>query len=228
MTKHDYAPAISPSEADGGVAERFLAFLDADDRTAFEQLLTVPNAVSLGSFAAVCHGVKHMGTLEGLQHIVAGRLGDLADGGLARLLNQSTQAGAMLDAALDKAAIALIMAKAWQCGAVPREQIATIAATHAINLAVTSLAAYRHPHTTWRPSRAGKYGMALHNLSLISHTAGYTAEQMLQRGSLHGFSPEQLTQAAGAARTLGKVAFWAAQPFSATATGSYMKRLWRP
>ena len=223
MTR-DYAPTPVPTERSDGAFARVLDFLREDDRQVIDQLLTIPNAVSIASYKAVRYGTRHMGTPKRLQAIIYGRLGDLADGGLARLLDQSTQAGAMIDATLDKVAIAHIMGKAWTCRAAPRDQIATIAATHGINFIATTLAAYRQPHATWRPERAGKYGMALDNLCLLLHIAGYTAEQMLERGDMRQFTPKQLAHASDALHSLGTFAFHAGRPFSVVGSSSYIER----
>lgn len=115
---------ISPVERSSGVISPIQEFLNQDDRSLLEQFLTVPNAVSAASFAAVWDGANKMGTLEGLSKMASGRFGDLVDGFLARALNQSSQFGAGLDAALDKIGVAKIIHEAWKREAAPRDQLA--------------------------------------------------------------------------------------------------------
>lgn len=208
-----------------GVLKKFQSYIDTDDRKLLEQFLTIPNIVSTVSAASVWDGAEKMGTIEGLAKITGGRAGDLLDGFLARSLNQSSQLGASIDAAFDKIGVAKITYEAWKRRAVPREQLAVLSTTQLLNFGVTALAAWKRPNVKWRPELSGKIGMALNNISIISHIAGYTAEQMDARQEYGAFSSEQLSQIANTCRKLGNTSFILALIPATDALGKYLKRL---
>lgn len=215
---------ISPVERSSGVISPIQEFLNQDNRSLLEQFLTVPNAVSAVSFAAVWDGANKMGTLEGLSKMASGRFGDLVDGFLARTLNQSSQFGAGLDATLDKIGVAKIIHEAWKREAVPRDQLAAIIATQSLNFCATALAGWKNPSKKWRPGQAGKISMALDNLCLIGHIAGYTAEQMIEREEYDKFTRGQLMKLSKIGHGLGDLSFGMARPTAAIASAEYIER----
>ena len=54
---------------------------------------TVPNLVSVAGLLLTVHGARRLHTPAGIAEVTVGRLLDLADGYLARALDQSSQSG---------------------------------------------------------------------------------------------------------------------------------------
>ena len=89
-------------------------------RPTIENTLTVPNALSLAGLALVCRGAKDIKTAKGVSQIIAGRTLDLADGAVARTLNQSSDFGAAVDANFDKIGVLALAAKAYSQDVAPK------------------------------------------------------------------------------------------------------------
>jgi hypothetical protein len=75
---------------------------------------TVPNLVSVAGLLLTVHGARRLHTPAGIAEVTVGRLLDLADGYLARALDQSSQLGAGLDALLDKAGVTAVGLQLWR------------------------------------------------------------------------------------------------------------------
>jgi phosphatidylglycerophosphate synthase len=140
-------------------------------------ILNIPNAISVAGFALVADGARRMDTPIGLAEVVAGRTLDLADGAVARATGQTTEFGAGLDAALDKAGVGLIIYHGWRKGIVPRAACIGIVAQNMANVVATGLAKQRHPDKPLRPSTAGKYAMALQSVALGAYAGAKVLEK---------------------------------------------------
>lgn len=79
----------------------------------YRDLFTVSTAVTASSLGLVLNGCRSIDTIAGVNQIMLGRCGDLLDGYLARLLNQTSDMGAFADTAADKIGMAAIIAAAW-------------------------------------------------------------------------------------------------------------------
>ncbi len=181
--------------------------LDARD------LFTVANAVSIGSLALVIDGSRKIDTVAGVNEIILGRTGDLLDGYLARLLDQTSDTGALIDTAADKIGMIAIIGAAWHKNAVPHTPLSVIAGKQALNVGLTTITALRHPHEGFRPNQFGKYAMAADTMAL----AGY-----LYSNALHREYPEKnLHQGA---ELLGRIGFAAGSALSVPATLEYADR----
>lgn len=129
-------------------------------------LLQAPTAISVGSLELVREGSRDIDTTAGKIKIVLGRVGDLADGYVARRFDMSSDAGAIVDATCDKVGMAMIGAAAWEHAIVPKPVIATILARNVFNSAITLYNGLNDPcKRSIRPPKSGKYAMAADNIA---------------------------------------------------------------
>lgn len=143
-------------------------------------LLQLPTAITVGSFALVCDGSRKIDTTAGKLEIAAGRLGDIADGLVARKLDMSSDAGAVADAVCDKLGMAAIGTAMWQREIAPRPLLAAMAARNLVNAGATLYNGIRDTEKrAIRPPKSGKYAMAADNLSL----GAFLLADELQQGS---------------------------------------------
>lgn len=143
-------------------------------------LLQLPTAITLGSFALVCDGSRKIDTTAGKWEIAAGRFGDVVDGFVARKFNMSSDAGALADAACDKFGMTAIGTALWQHEIAPRPLLAAMAARNAINAGATFYNGLRDTQKrAIRPPKSGKYAMAVDNISL----GAFMIADELQQGS---------------------------------------------
>ena len=182
----------------------------------YKDLLKPPTLVTTASLALVLNGCRSIDTVNGVNQIVAGRTGDLLDGFLARLLNQSSDIGALADTAADKIGMAAIVGAAWHKNAIPRPVLATIGAKQIINPALTLAYAHRHPTTTFRPVQTGKLAMGADTLAAVGYLYGNAFEQHHPEENMHTHF-----------RTLGSLAFKAGVSLSIPATIQYAHRAFR-
>lgn len=127
----------------------------------YRDLFQLPTGVSLSGLALVNYGCKNIDTIKGVNCVAVGRGFDLLDGTLARTLEQESDAGALVDATCDKLGMALIAYTALKHKAIPKSAVAAMLAGNLTSAGLTAVAAYRHPQDSYRPTRTGKYGMAL-------------------------------------------------------------------
>jgi cardiolipin synthase len=108
---------------------------------------------------------------------------DVIDGFLARWLNQRSRLGALLDPIADKLLILVALVVGVLVGAIPAWLAVLIVARDAV-LAVGAVLfstrwRQRHGPAAWRPTRIGKYAMALQSLMIalviVSTTLGLPA-----------------------------------------------------
>ena len=136
-------------------------------------LLTWPNAVSIVGFTLVLAGTLHLDTWAGFGLVVAGRLADMADGRLARSTHHTSRFGALLDATLDKLAVLAMIIAMWAHAMAPAWILLVIVLQNVINTLATAVAEQSHPGRNLKPSRSGKYAMAVQNLALASFVISY-------------------------------------------------------
>lgn len=176
-------------------------------------LFKPPTLVTMGSLALVMNGCRSIDTIDGVNQIVLGRCGDLLDGYIARLLDQSSDLGALADTAADKIGMAAILGAAWHKNAVPKAPLAVIAGKQVMNVGLTVMTARNHPHQGFRPTITGKYAMAADNAALV----GYLYSNALAR------ERPELNLHQGAL-LLGRAGFAAGSALSVPATLEYVER----
>ncbi len=132
-----------------------------------KDLLQLPSAITAGSFALVVDGSRKLDTPEGKAEVIVGRLGDVVDGAVARKLDMSSDAGAMLDVLCDKLGMAAIGVGAWRHDIVPKPILLAMAARHGISAAATLYAGlHDEKKRAIRPPLSGKLGMAADTAAL--------------------------------------------------------------
>lgn len=143
-------------------------------------LLQLPTAITLGSFALVCDGSRKIDTRAGKWEVAIGRLGDVVDGFVARKFNMSSDAGALADAACDKFGMAAIGTALWQHEIAPRPLLAIMATRNVVNAGATFYNGLRDTQKrAIRTPKTGKYSMAADNISL----GAFMLANELQEGS---------------------------------------------
>jgi len=130
------------------------------------EVLTVPNAISAVGLGLVLHGSARADTGRGIAETVAGRLLDLLDGKVARMLNQSSEFGAGIDAAFDKAGVLAIGVNEWRYRLAPRPALVVIAAQNAVSFVATAVAVRLGGDEDLAPVVDGKTAMAYQNGAL--------------------------------------------------------------
>lgn len=175
-------------------------------------ILTIPNAMSLAGGALTCWGTKRANNPVGLAAVATGRLIDVADGAVARKLGQSSNFGALTDATIDKVATATYLWKLHEQGIVPPSVVRAFTGINMANSALTAVAMLQQPGEPQRPTRGGKWGLALQTAALLS----FHAEHLLK---------ERHPGTARIAGGLGRVATLCAIPLSLSATRAYYRRL---
>lgn len=183
----------------------------------YEDLFTPATAVTLGSLALVLNGCRKIDTVNGVNQIVIGRTGDLVDGFLARLLDQSSDMGALADTAADKIGMTAILGAAWHKNAIPKAPLSIIAGKQLLNVGLTSLTAINHPQQGFRPNQFGKYAMAADTAACI----GY-----LYSNALKNEHPDKKELQQGF-ELLGRIGFAAGSALSVPATLEYAERAFR-
>lgn len=180
----------------------------------YKDLFKPPTLITMGSLALVINGCRKIDTINGVNQIVAGRCGDLLDGYVARLLNQSSDLGALADTAADKLGMTAILGAAWHKNAVPKTPLTVIAGKQVMNVGLTALTAHNHPHQGFRPTMTGKYAMAADNAALV----GYLYSNAIQR------ERPDLEKLQQGALLLGRIGFAAGSALSIPATLEYAER----
>lgn len=82
-----------------------------------KDIFTVPNLISVTGAALAIHGSEKIDTAEGLAECAVGRLADVLDGKVARMIGQTSNFGAALDATTDKIVMAKILYEMHKKGA---------------------------------------------------------------------------------------------------------------
>ena len=140
-------------------------------------VFTVPNAISAVGLGLVLKGSARPDTGWGITLTVAGRLLDLLDGKVARMLDQSSQFGAGIDAAFDKAGVLAIGLNEWRYRIAPRPALVAIALQNGVNLAATAISTRLGGDEELAPVRDGKAAMAYQNGAL----GAYAVAALLRR-----------------------------------------------
>lgn len=182
----------------------------------YRYLFKAPTLVTLGSLALVLNGCRTIDTVNGVNQIVAGRCGDLLDGYLARLLDQSSDIGALVDTAADKIGMAAILGAAAYKHAIPPLPLSVITGKQLLNVGLTSLTAINHPHQGFRPNQSGKYAMAADTAACVGYLYSNALKNEYPELNLHQ-----------GAELLGRIGFAAGSALSIPATIEYTERAFR-
>lgn len=146
-------------------------------RLRWRGVATVPNLVSVAGLLLTVHGARRLHTPAGIAEVTVGRLLDLADGYLARALDQSSQFGAGLDALLDKAGVTAVGLQLWRGCAPSRPALLAIAGQNAVNLVSTVITGFYDRGSLLQPTAEGKLAMAAQNAAMAAYAvSGLFAE----------------------------------------------------
>ena len=179
-----------------------------------KDIFTVPNLISVTGAALAIHGSEKIDTAEGLAECAVGRLADVLDGKVARMIGQTSNFGAALDATTDKIVMAKILYEMHKKGLAPKYVLGTVAVLNSINAVATGIANLRSDEKAeTRPTKSGKVGLAMETAALVAYAAAELADKRTDNPK-----PAKLL------RKLGAGAFAASLPFAAHATCTYIKR----
>ncbi len=147
-------------------------------------VFTVPNAISAVGLGLVLKGSARADTGWGITLTVAGRLLDLLDGKVARMLDQSSELGAGIDAAFDKAGVLAIGVNEWRGNIAPKPVLLAIGAQNAVNLVATAMST-RLGDDQLAPVFDGKRAMGYQNGALGAYAvAALLRKQGMPTGAL--------------------------------------------
>lgn len=179
-----------------------------------KDIFTVPNLISVTGAALAIHGSKKIDTAEGLAECAVGRLADVLDGKVARMMGQASNTGAALDATTDKIVMAKILYEMNKKELAPKYVLGTVAVLNSINAVATGITNLRSDEKAeTRPTKSGKVGLAMETAALVAYAAAELADKRTDNPK-----PAKLL------RKLGATAFAASLPFAAHATCTYIKR----
>ena len=179
-----------------------------------KDIFTVPNLISVTGAALAIHGSEKIDTAEGLAECAVGRLADVLDGKVARMIGQTSNFGAALDATTDKIVMAKILYEMNKKELAPKYVLGTVALLNSINAVATGIANLRSDEKAeTRPTKSGKVGLAMETAALVAYAAAELADKRTDNPK-----PAKLL------RKLGAGAFAASLPFAAHATCTYIKR----
>ena len=179
-----------------------------------KDIFTVPNLISVTGAALAIHGSEKIDTAEGLAECAVGRLADVLDGKVARMIGQTSNFGAALDATTDKIVMAKILYEMHKKGLAPKYVLGTVAVLNSINAVATGIANLRSDEKAeTRPTKSGKVGLAMETAALVAYAAAELADKRTD-------SPKP----AKLLRELGAGAFAASLPFAVHATHTYIKQ----
>ncbi|MET0980054.1 MAG: CDP-alcohol phosphatidyltransferase family protein [Candidatus Saccharimonadales bacterium] len=179
-----------------------------------EDLLTAASAVTTANLGLSTYGATHLDTLKGFVAFTLARVGDKADGWLARKMNQESDAGAIYDTVVDKVGIGLAAIHCWQKEIIPRPAIAAIGARSLASVVLTAAMAHNHPDESFRPTTAGKIAMGAESVTFMA----YAGAKLLENTR-----PELITQQK-IVRGIGHAAIATTVATGAVALAQYAKR----
>lgn len=183
-------------------------------RKVAKDVFTIPNLISVTGAALAIHGSEKIDTTEGLAECAVGRLADVLDGKVARMIGQTSNFGAALDATTDKIVMAKILYEMHKKGLAPKYVLGTVAVLNSINAVATGIANLRSKEKAeTRPTKSGKVGLAMETAALVAYAAAELADKRTDNPK-----PAKLL------RKLGAGTFAASLPFAAHATCTYIKR----
>ncbi|HET8883986.1 MAG TPA: CDP-alcohol phosphatidyltransferase family protein [Candidatus Saccharimonadales bacterium] len=178
------------------------------------ELSPAATAISAAGFGLVLKGCSEINTTRGVVEIAVGRGLDGVDGTVARLLDQESDAGALVDAGLDKFGILAVSIAAWKTQAIPRPVIATVVAKNALSAGLTYVHGKRHPNESFRPTNWGKASMATDSVAYGAY---------LEANALEHEHPEKIEEQK-VARQIGRTAVTAGLVSGAVSLAQYTKR----
>lgn len=167
----------------------------------FTKLSPAATAVSAAGLGLVVKGVTEIDTLRGVAEVFVGRGLDGVDGGVARALNQQSDAGAIVDVVFDKIGMGTVSIAAWLKEAIPKPVIAGIAAKHLASAALTFIHDHNHPTESFRPTKWGKASIGADTLAY----AGYLAENALANEKPERVREQKIARGIGHAATAASI-----------------------
>ena len=183
-------------------------------RKVAKDVFTIPNLISVTGAALAIHGSEKIDTAEGLAECAVGRLADVLDGKVARMIGQTSNFGAALDATTDKIVMAKILYEMHKKGLAPKYVLGTVAVLNSINAGATGIANLRSDERAeTRPTKSGKVGLAMETAALVAYAAAELADKRTD-------SPKP----AKLLRKLGAGAFAASLLPAVHATCTYIER----
>lgn len=183
-------------------------------RKVAKDVFTIPNLISITGAALAIHGSEKIDTAEGLAECAVGRLADVLDGKVARMMGQTSNTGAALDATTDKIVMAKILYEMNKKELAPKYVLGAVAVLNSINAAATGIANLRSDEKAeTRPTKSGKVGLAMETAALVAYAAAELADKRTDNPK-----PAKLL------RKLGAVAFVTSLPLATHATYTYVKR----
>lgn len=130
-------------------------------------VVTPSNIMSTVGFVMAVRGASQMDTPKGVAIMGIGRAIDVLDGKVARSTDTASDLGEMVDATLDKTAVAIMCYQAVRKNVVPKSVIGMIAAQNAVNAALSLYDRNQHPGDPHiHPSKDGKHTMFAQNAAL--------------------------------------------------------------
>lgn len=147
-------------------------------------VVTPANAISLAGFALASYGAQRMDTLPGVLVMGTGRVLDMVDGKVARATGTSSALGEMVDATLDKSAVAIMAYNAVKKDIVPRPVIASIVVQNIANTALTLYDRVKNDEPQIHPNRDGKHTMFAQNAAIGFFCLANVAKPPIIRSSL--------------------------------------------
>ncbi len=147
-------------------------------RKVAKDVFTIPNLISVTGAALAIHGSEKIDTAEGLAECAVGRLADVLDGKVARMIGQTSNFGAALDATTDKIVMAKILYEMHKKGLAPKYVLGTVAVLNSINAGATGIANLRSDERAeTRPTKSGKVGLAMETAALVAYAAAELADK---------------------------------------------------
>lgn len=130
-------------------------------RSELQDVMTVPNAISVAGYMYVRRGIEEgVDTPKGIACVGIGRVLDLVDGKVARTLGQSSQFGAALDAVLDKHGMKMIHDSLNEKDMLEKDISHAIVGQNMANGLLSAVDKALHPKKDLSPTKAGKHSMA--------------------------------------------------------------------
>jgi phosphatidylglycerophosphate synthase len=164
-----------------------------------QEVLSIPNAISAAGVGLVVKGSLESDNLKAATYTGIGRALDLVDGPVARLTHQESDFGAKVDAVFDKLGMLAIMAGSLYHDRIPKPAAAAVITHNVINTGVSIMQEVKHPDTPVRPTKAGKVGLFLENIGVLS----YMAASAIESRTTHNKNVRALTLAGHALTATG-------------------------
>lgn len=129
-------------------------------------LAKIPSLITMLGVVLTLIAKDDLSSAKKLLLLAGSFLADNVDGLAASLLNQESDAGALLDAGADKFKILMVGTEAWKQGVVPKPLLGAIGAIETSHIALTAAAKLQHKKASFRPPKTAKYAMFARNTAV--------------------------------------------------------------